>query len=86
MYWICWHSRRVPTSPAPARSVLEISAGGRGSVAHVWLHYLHSFDAEKSKLSAYAIGFTRSALLMVKEGKELELKAFGDPGGFVPTR
>lgn len=26
MYWICWHFGRVPTSRAPVRSVLEVSA------------------------------------------------------------
>lgn len=59
---------------------------GRGSVAHMWLRYLHSFGADKTELSACAIGFTRPVLSMAKEGKELELKAFGNPGGFVPTR
>lgn len=52
----------------------------------VWLRYLHSFDGDEAKLSACAVGFTRPALSMAKKGKELELKAFGDPGGFVPTK
>lgn len=58
----------------------------RGAVACVWLRCLHSFGAEEAKLSACTIGFTRLVLSMAKEGKELELKAFGDPGGFVPTK
>lgn len=52
----------------------------------MWLCYLCSFDADKANLSACAIGFNRPLLSMAKEGKELELKAFGDPGGFVLTR
>lgn len=59
---------------------------GRGSVARVWLRCLHSFDGDKAELSACAMGLTRPVLSMAKEGKELELKAFGDPGGFVPTK
>lgn len=73
----------VPTCRDAARSVLEVSAD---DLLSVWLRCLHSFDADKAKLSAPAIDLSRPVLSMAKEGKELELKAFGDPGEFVPTK